>query len=518
LAFDKDVTAIDKKMAQLIKGAERGVAKKYAALLTKTKALLAKQYADFEKDGQLTLQEMLKNDRLKKMMKELDFLLKPHYKSMDVDIKAALGQTYKTGFENVIAAISKESKRDIGNSTATPETLTAMLKNPVAGLTLNERLERMRVKIIDLIQKQITQGLQKNETYATMAKRLKGELEGDAVKAMRIVRTEGHRVQESAKLDAATHATDNGVVMHKEWNTMEDGVVRRKPKNLADHKKLNGKKIPTDQLFDDGLSKGLAPGQLPAAGSSINCRCFLTYSLERLEKQKAVDVEREKEPVKVKEPDKPKVMAAADIKTHDDAVKWGEKTGVYVSMDKIPIEALRGILERTEKTIKRIPLLKGYLDNIKDTPQGSSRFTGENAHTIRDGISYNPTMWKDGIEGIENRYSNIEHPRGTNALSVVTHELAHSLEEVLSKRLYTTKTGRQDHAKIIRKKVIKDLNLKERDIARGLSRYATTNQSEFFAEAFAEWLDSPSPRPIAMAVGKEIEKLIKEVEGKGAAK
>jgi uncharacterized protein with gpF-like domain len=166
-----------------------------------------------------------------------------------------------------------------------------MLNNPVAGLTLNHRLERQRANIIYQIQQQVTQGLQSNETYSKMAKRLKTELEGDAVKAMRIVRTEGHRVQESAKHDAADHANNNGVVMMKQWNSLEDERVRHRPINKADHRKLDNKKSGMDGLFDDGLSKGLAPGQLPAAASSINCRCFLTYSIERIEKPQHEELE-----------------------------------------------------------------------------------------------------------------------------------------------------------------------------------------------------------------------------------
>jgi hypothetical protein len=281
---------INRRIGQLVKEHERLIARRYAATLVDMRAILSKQYEKYEQGGELTLQEMLKHDRMKKMMREMNFLLKTHYKDVNKVMEQLLGGVYTEGFNLTAWAVESETRLKLGYSSVSPETLTAMLKNPVDGLTLNNRLERQRVKIIASIQNQVTQGLLKNETYGTMAKRLKGELEGDLVKATRIVRTEGHRSQETGKLDAAAHATDNGVIMMKEWNTMEDGVVRRKPKNLADHKKLNEKKIVMDALFDDGLSKGLAPGQLPAAGSSINCRCFLTYSIariERVDKEKA---------------------------------------------------------------------------------------------------------------------------------------------------------------------------------------------------------------------------------------
>jgi len=46
-----------------------------------------------------------------------------------------------------------------------------------------------------------------------------------------------------------------------------------------------------DENFSDGLSSGPAPGLLPAAASSINCRCFLTYSIQRVEKPQYEELE-----------------------------------------------------------------------------------------------------------------------------------------------------------------------------------------------------------------------------------
>lgn len=259
--------------------------------------ILGKHYEKYEKDGELTLQEMLKHDRLRKMLLEINFLLKTHYKDISQHMEKILGGAYLEGYYLTAHAVEAFTKTKLGYIAVRPETLTAMLNNPVAGLTLNERLERQRANIIYSIQQQVTQGFQNNESYATMARRLKGELENDAVKAMRIVRTEGHRTQESAKHDAMDHANNNGVITLKEWGTLEDERVRRKPKDKADHKKLNGVKLPMDGIFNDGLSKGLAPGQLlgPKSGSSnINCRCLLFYEVKEIQKPQHPELENMK--------------------------------------------------------------------------------------------------------------------------------------------------------------------------------------------------------------------------------
>lgn len=280
----KFLLRINRILGQLVKIAERETAKRYARMLAEVRAEMASQYEKYEKDGKLSLEEMVKHDRLRKLEARFTRILSTHYADMYKHISRALGEMYKDGYYLTAHSLEQVSKVKIGYSTVTPETLQAMLDNPVNGLTLKRRLERNRNQIIGTIQQEVTAGLQNNESYSTMSKRLKSSLEGDAVKSMRIVRTEGHRVQESAKNDAATHATKNGVIMVKEWNSLEDERVRRRPKHAADHKKLNGTKIAMDKLFDDGLSKGPAPGQMGAAGSDINCRCFLTYSIERLER------------------------------------------------------------------------------------------------------------------------------------------------------------------------------------------------------------------------------------------
>lgn len=286
--INKVMGRINRRIGQLIGKGERDVAKRYAKTLTEIREVLAKQYEKYESGGKLTLDEMLKYDRLNKMLNEVQHLLRFNYRDVYDQMDRVLRDAYMDGYYLTAWAVEREAMTKLSYSAVRPETLTAMINNPVAGLTLNDRLERQRANIIYSIQQQVTQGLQANETYSTMAKRLKRELEGDAVKAMRIVRTEGHRVQESAKHDAADHANDNGVIMMKEWHSMEDSRVRDKN---ANHRMLNGVKIPMDENFNDGLGIGPSPGQMGVAGSDINCRCFLTYSVEKIERPQHKELE-----------------------------------------------------------------------------------------------------------------------------------------------------------------------------------------------------------------------------------
>ena len=49
-------------------------------------------------------------------------------------------------------------------------------------------------------------------------------------------------------------------------------------------------------------------------------------------------------------------------------------------------------------------------------------------------------------------------------------------------------------------------------IEKSVSRYATKNNKEWFAECFAEYITSANPRLVASEFGKELEKLMEKLK------
>ncbi|OAH53087.1 hypothetical protein AWH48_12065 [Domibacillus aminovorans] len=288
--LNKSADQIRKLIAARVKKGERDTASRYAVLLNDIRRELATVYESYEVGGKLTYAEMAKYDRLNKFMSQVNHLIGPHFKDLKKIIYGVLGESYLDGYYLTAWAVETETLSRLGYSVVAAETITAMIENPISGLTLNDRLEKKRLDIIYTIQQEVTQGLVKGETYRTMARRLKGSLENDAVKTMRIVRTEGHRVQESSRHDSTIHAHKNGVRMLKKWNDSQDERVRENEKE--DHSEL-GKRapIPVDQLFTQGGASGPCPGQMGAAAHDINCRCFVTYSVEKIEKVDAKELQ-----------------------------------------------------------------------------------------------------------------------------------------------------------------------------------------------------------------------------------
>ncbi|MBA2878045.1 SPP1 gp7 family putative phage head morphogenesis protein [Anoxybacillus kamchatkensis] len=284
--LNKTIEMIEKLVNRRVKKSERDIVKRYAILLNDVRKELAKLYEKYEVDGKLTYSEMAKFDRLRKFMEYIDYLLKILYKDVRKTVYDVLGESYLDGYYLTAWAVETDTLSRLSYSAVRPEVITAMIENPITGLTLSQRLEKNRAAIIYTIQQEITQGLVKGETYKQMATRIKDALENDATKAMRIVRTEAHRAVETGKLQAAEHAHKNGVVMYKVWNTVEDGRVR------ASHKLLDGMKVPVDKEFKKGSIHGMVPGQLSGgAKENVNCRCYLSFSVERIEKVDAKELE-----------------------------------------------------------------------------------------------------------------------------------------------------------------------------------------------------------------------------------
>ena len=153
------------------------------------------------------------------------------------------------------------------------------INNEMAGLRWIERMGKHRADTIWNIQKEIKQGLTQGDTYGTMAKRLKKELEISASKANVIIRTEGHRVQAQAKSDSLDSISKHGIKMTKKWLSAKDERVR------SEHSAMDGVVVPYDEDFilPDG-ARGKAPGLIGEPQHDINCRCIITIDVVKDEK------------------------------------------------------------------------------------------------------------------------------------------------------------------------------------------------------------------------------------------
>ncbi|MEK5148776.1 phage minor head protein [Psychrobacillus sp. FSL K6-4615] len=256
----------------------------YRKLVNTALSELGKIYADYEEDGVLTYASLIKYDRLKKFIDSLT----EHVDTMSVatreTINNHLAESYVYSYSWMGWAIESEARKNLQYGTLKAEQIKSAIDNPVKGLTLSQTLERNRRDIIYKIQQEVTQSLVRGSTYKEMATTLKDTFDGDYKKAIRVTRTETHRVREQGTLDSTKRANSKGVIMMKKWRNMKDRRVRKTSK--ANHVKMDHVKIPVDDLFDLGNGEqGTAPGNTGYAHHDINCRCILVYEIDSIKGQ-----------------------------------------------------------------------------------------------------------------------------------------------------------------------------------------------------------------------------------------
>ena len=134
---------------------------------------------------------------------------------------------------------------------------------------LGEDVDVLKRSIRDELSRGIARGKTWNQMAVQIAKGMNSPLRVAINKAIRIARTEGHRIQQQAGLDSQHAAKKEGADILKQWDATLDGRTRE------DHKEADGQIRELDEPFDVGGEKMQAPGVGGSARNVCNCRCCL---------------------------------------------------------------------------------------------------------------------------------------------------------------------------------------------------------------------------------------------------
>lgn len=124
---------------------------------------------------------------------------------------------------------------------------------------------------VDLLKKKITAQVSRSiatgTSFADTARQLAGYTRIGYNNAIRIARTEGHRIQTTAAMDVMEQAKAAGADVVKQWDSTLDGATRES------HVFVDGEIREVDEAFSNGL---MYPGDPSGpAAEVINCRCAL---------------------------------------------------------------------------------------------------------------------------------------------------------------------------------------------------------------------------------------------------
>ena len=114
---------------------------------------------------------------------------------------------------------------------------------------------------------QVSRGIATGMSFQEVAAQLRGITNIGYNNAVRIARTEGHRIQVQSTMDACYKAKVKGADVVKQWDATLDGRTRES------HSAVDGEIRELDKPFSNGL---MFPGD-PSGGAAevVNCRCAL---------------------------------------------------------------------------------------------------------------------------------------------------------------------------------------------------------------------------------------------------
>ena len=114
---------------------------------------------------------------------------------------------------------------------------------------------------------EVSRGIASGMTYKQVARQLENQSRIGYNRAIRIARTEGHRIQTTATMHSMENAKERGADVVKQWDATLDARTR------DSHAKLDGEIRELDKPFSNGL---MFPGDPNGrAAEVINCRCAL---------------------------------------------------------------------------------------------------------------------------------------------------------------------------------------------------------------------------------------------------
>lgn len=204
------------------------------------------------------------------------------------------------------------------------------------------------------------------------------------------------------------------------------------------------------------------------------------------------------------------------------------KDGAEVKLSGVDPELAESTVSSVQKVLEKYPSVKNAFNGFTTDEPEKGYFTDKQGtyacyspNTGKIHLNLNNYSNKADFEKRYNEALKEKHfPEGTTAKSAVVHEMGHAIDRYVSLQTIDTWKvnwgGETVSSRIwntdIRAAKKKGEPMTGKSIKEGLSRYASKNAHEYFAEAFSESMTSPNPRKMASSIVKRMETYIKKAE------
>lgn len=235
------------------------------------KAFLGRRANISPAEAKETLQSMLQSKVYQKRYQEAlkgqidGIMVKMHSKEYKI-VSDYLKECYEDGFIGTMFDLQGQ-----GIPLCFPLDQEAMVRAVQLDSKISQGLYSRLGEDVALLKKKITaqvsRGIATGMSYQQVARGLANYTNIGYNNAVRIARTEGHRIQVQGTMDACYKAKEKGADVVKQWDSTLDGRTRES------HAQVDGEIRELDKRFSNGL---MFPGD-PSGGADevVNCRCAL---------------------------------------------------------------------------------------------------------------------------------------------------------------------------------------------------------------------------------------------------
>lgn len=207
------------------------------------------------------------------LVDQLESILYDLQEGQFTNIADYLQKSYVNGYTGVYYDIGKVTGIPVVMPIRQDQVVKAVQTDSKLSTSLYNKLGEDVTYLKKSIRAELSRGIASGSTWNQMAVHIAKGMNSPFRKAynnaIRIARTEGHRIQNEAALDAQDEAKKKGANVVKQWDATLDDRTR------PDHQAADGQIREIDEPFDVGGEKMKAPGVGGSAKNVCNCRCCL---------------------------------------------------------------------------------------------------------------------------------------------------------------------------------------------------------------------------------------------------
>ncbi len=187
-----------------------------------------------------------------------------------------------------------------------------------------------------------------------------------------------------------------------------------------------------------------------------------------------------------------------------------------VNLGDLPTDSCKVVINTVTHLYQRFPCLKGWTQKLsfdRNCTEGIAYSVGREIVLCNAFSNYEELAKKTQKSVLNGHF-----PTGTNVSGIVAHEFGHQINNLLThNKAHGANQGRKGSTTMC--KIVLHLigwnggsdDEQRKFIAANISKYATKNHSEMFAELFSEYITSPQPRPAAICFGKLLKESLKQI-------